>query len=254
MKTPKTILVVDDDAEVVSTLEGLLRENGYAVICAMEGEDSLTKARLEKPDLIILDILMPKMSGTEVAETPRNDPITKEIPIIFLTALQSKEDEIRRNHQVGPYFVFAKPFDTKELLNKIEQLTKDRVGFTLIELVMVIVILGILAITAIPKFVDLSVEAKKAAAQGGLGAMRSAVAISYAQSVTTGTAQFPSSITTSLFADSQIPKNALNNSTSVASTSAIPSGTATSTAGWWYISASGRVGAYSDGTVDTSSW
>jgi MSHA pilin protein MshA len=128
-------------------------------------------------------------------------------------------------------------------------------GFTLIELIMVMVILGVLAAIAIPKFVDLTGQAKQAATKGGLGAIRSALAIQYAKSATAGSAAFPSSITTDYFADARLPKNELNGYTATTATTAVPSGTASSaSAGWWYISSSGQAGAFSDGTVDTSDW
>ncbi len=131
---------------------------------------------------------------------------------------------------------------------------RNNKGFTLIELVMVIVILGILSAIAIPKFVDLTGEAKVAATKSGLGAMRSVIAIDYAKSATSGTAAFPSAVTTDLFADERIPTNKLNDATAVAAVTVAPSGTATSASGWWYISASGKVGAYSDGTENTATW
>ena len=131
---------------------------------------------------------------------------------------------------------------------------RDSKGFTLIELVMVIVILGILSAIAIPKFVDLTGEAKVGATKSGLGAIRSVIAIEYAKTATSGTAAFPSAITTDLFADERIPTNKLNDATAVAAVTAVPAGTTTSASGWWYISASGKAGAYSDGTENTAAW
>ena len=131
---------------------------------------------------------------------------------------------------------------------------RNKNGFTLIELVMVIVIVGILAAIAIPKFVDLATQARISATKSGLGTIRSVIAIQYAKNAASGSASFPSAITTDLFADGRIPENKLNNSSSVEAVTSPPSGTATSSHGWWYISSSGKAGAYSDGTQDTSSW
>ncbi|MEI8175799.1 MAG: prepilin-type N-terminal cleavage/methylation domain-containing protein [Candidatus Omnitrophota bacterium] len=128
-------------------------------------------------------------------------------------------------------------------------------GFTLIELVMVIVIIGILAAIAIPKFVSLVNQANMATTQYGLGAVRSAVMINYAKSATAGTAVFPSDVPATFFADAKLPKNALNSQTAVAVIADDPGSKPTSAdAGWWYVSSIGKVGAYSDGSMETSDW
>jgi len=140
---------------------------------------------------------------------------------------------------------------------------KGSFGFTLIELVMVIAIIGILSAIALPKFFDLQTSAKIAATKGSLGAVRSALAIKYAMSATGGgSASFPSSLTGTDFSDGQAPKNALSGVSGIAALGATTTGVATSaTNGFWYVSLStnadyGRAGAYSDalGANNTSNY
>lgn len=128
-------------------------------------------------------------------------------------------------------------------------------GFTLIEIVIVMVLLSILAVMAIPKFLDLTQNAKIATTQTALASIRSTLATAYGQSTSSANPGFPSSLTAAHFATNQLPKNTLTGKTGITAVTSPPAGTATdATNGFWYIVASGYAGAYSDGAVDTSSW
>ncbi len=118
----KKILIVDDERDVLSVLEKGLAGKGYLIITADNGEDAVMLAKSERPDLIILDLLMPGMDGTEVATKLKEHQQTKDIPVIFLTALLSKIEEEKYGQMIDGNIIFAKPFDSEELLTQIKKL------------------------------------------------------------------------------------------------------------------------------------
>ena len=117
----KKILVVDDEKDTLALLEKRLTVAGYVVIKADNGKDAISLAKTSKPDLILLDIMMPIMDGGEVAAILKNDPATKDIPVIFLTCLFTKTDEAQEGHTSGGNFFIAKPYNPQELLGEIKQ-------------------------------------------------------------------------------------------------------------------------------------
>lgn len=115
----KKILVVDDEPDAVAFLTIRLKSSGYDVISASDGEACLKKAAEENPDLIILDIIMPKINGLEVCRCLKKSDRTKDIPVIMLTAKGSDTDKIV-GRVIGAHHYMAKPFNPEDLLYKIK--------------------------------------------------------------------------------------------------------------------------------------
>src|SRR5512136_798157 len=113
------ILVVDDEPNIVKLVESRLRANGYDVVSAANGSQGLERARQEKPDLILLDIMMPEMNGEAVLIEIKKDPATKSIPVIMLTAKQDADDIVRCVADLGATDYIVKPFVAGEFLRKI---------------------------------------------------------------------------------------------------------------------------------------
>jgi two-component system sensor histidine kinase/response regulator len=98
-----------------------LTKAGYSVITARSGKKAIELARSRLPNLILLDISMPEMDGGEVAHILRTDPQTKDIPIIYVTVLVTKEEEVEISHPTkGDYFI-AKPYNLNDLLAQIQK-------------------------------------------------------------------------------------------------------------------------------------
>lgn len=115
------ILIVDDEIDLVETLSFRFEAAGYKVMAAHDGLEGLSVARAEKPDLIILDVMMPKMDGYQVCRLLKFDQNMKNTPIIMLTARGQEQDK-QIGGQVGADLYMTKPFDSKILLTKVEEL------------------------------------------------------------------------------------------------------------------------------------
>jgi len=115
----KKILVVDDEVDLVETLKFPLEMEGYQVLTSYNGEDGLNKARTENPDLIILDLMLPKLDGYKVCRLLKFDERYKHIPILMLTAKTQEKDKIL-GLETGANEYLTKPFEIDELINKIK--------------------------------------------------------------------------------------------------------------------------------------
>ncbi len=122
----RKILAVDDEPSIVRLVSAALTARGYEVVTAADGEEALAKVAEERPDLIVCDIMMPRMDGREVARRLAADPVTRKIPLIFLSAIGDLDDQLDTLQEGGQEYL-TKPFNPAELASYVEaMLDPDR--------------------------------------------------------------------------------------------------------------------------------
>jgi two-component system alkaline phosphatase synthesis response regulator PhoP len=117
------VLVVDDEEYIQHILNFSFGAEGYDVVTASDGEEGLSKARNEKPDVIVMDIMMPKMDGYEACKKIKADPSTKNIPVILLTA-KGRDADRKLGSEAGADDYVVKPFSPGRLIERVEGIIK----------------------------------------------------------------------------------------------------------------------------------
>ena len=112
------ILVVDDEPTIVRLMEFILARQGHQMLVAVNGEQALELAKEHSPDLILLDIMMPRIDGYEVARTLRSDPANEHLPIIMLSA-KAQDEDVRKGMEVGVNEYITKPFHPEHLVHVV---------------------------------------------------------------------------------------------------------------------------------------
>ena len=115
------ILIVDDEPNIVISLEFLMKKEGFQIAVAGDGEEALAKVASFAPDLLLLDVMMPKKSGFEVCEALRADPANSALKIVMLTA-KGRETEVAKGLAIGADAYVTKPFSTKDLVVRVKGL------------------------------------------------------------------------------------------------------------------------------------
>lgn len=120
----KRILIVDDEPNIVTSLEFLMRREGFEVDIAADGEQALRAVGRIVPDLVLLDIMLPRVNGFEVCEKLRADPRYSRVKIVMLTA-KGRDTDVAKGMALGADLYVTKPFSTKELVAQIGQMLRD---------------------------------------------------------------------------------------------------------------------------------
>jgi two-component system, OmpR family, alkaline phosphatase synthesis response regulator PhoP len=117
---PHRVLVVDDEANILLSLEFLMKKAGYEVRTARDGEEALAEMRKARPDLVLLDVMMPKRNGFDVCEMIRANPEWKDVRVIMLTA-KGRDVEREKGLAVGADDYITKPFSTREVVERVSR-------------------------------------------------------------------------------------------------------------------------------------
>ncbi|UCD93434.1 MAG: response regulator [Candidatus Zixiibacteriota bacterium] len=112
------ILVIDDEPQVTEIIEAFLSNAGHEVVVGNKAADALEKAKEKKPDVILLDIMMPEIDGYSICNQLKSDPKTADIPVVFLTG-KDRSDDMGRSFEVGGDMFIKKPFSCERLLEII---------------------------------------------------------------------------------------------------------------------------------------
>ncbi|MFA0732276.1 MAG: hypothetical protein LKKZDAJK_000929 [Candidatus Fervidibacter sp.] len=121
----KRVLVVDDERHIVRLVQVNLERQGYEVLTAYDGVECLEKAKAEKPDLIVLDVMMPRMDGFEALQRLKSDPETSQIPVIMLTA-RAQDRDVLQGYQYGADLYLTKPFSPLELISLVKRVFESQ--------------------------------------------------------------------------------------------------------------------------------
>lgn len=115
------ILIVDDEPNIVISLEFLMKREGFEVFVANDGDAGLEQIAAQRPDLVLLDVMMPKRNGYEVCQAIRTNPSWQDMKVIMLTA-KGRDTEVAKGMAMGADAYMTKPFSTKELVSQVKQL------------------------------------------------------------------------------------------------------------------------------------
>ena len=117
----KTILVVDDERSTLELIDFVLRQHDYETILVSKPEEAFQLSKDQPPDLIILDLLMPGINGTDLCKQFKSNPMTQKIPILFLSAVV-RDTEVEKGFRAGASGYIFKPFDSKQIVKRVGEL------------------------------------------------------------------------------------------------------------------------------------